>query len=202
MTKILFYSSLFILVFGNLLTSKWKTKYLWKSQPEFFLWTFRGFSKRKKKLKSSQNQIHFLRIKSCIKVVSCLVQWDLTSVMKFGIKVKCRIKFLKDFFPICCRAAFFRPEKINFKINEINRNTSIYFSLYNLQFTLIVSYQFHKFWNQHDWGRFPLFKRSAAIKNNSGKQEVLKYRKNWKGFFLKTWYKFVKNKIAYVIRCL
>ena len=52
------------------------------------------------------------------------------------IWIKCRIKVLKDLFPICCRAGFFRPEKINFKTNEVNRNTSIYFLLYNLQFTI------------------------------------------------------------------
>ena len=97
------------------------------------------------------------------------------------IWIKSRIKDLKDLFPICCRAWFFRPEKINFKINEINRNTSIYFSLYNLQFTFVVSYEFHKFWNQHEGERFLLFKRGAAIKIYSGKLEVLKYRKNWKG---------------------
>ena len=85
------------------------------------------------------------------------------------IWIKCRIKVLKDLFPICCRAGFFRPEKINFKINEINCNTSIYFSLYNLQFALVLSYEIHKFWNQHDGGRFLLFKRIAAIKIYSGK---------------------------------
>ena len=70
--------------------------------------------------------------------------------MRFNIRceiwIKCRIKNL---FPICCRAGFFRREKINFKINEINRNTSIYFSLYNLQFTLVVNNEIDKFWNQH-----------------------------------------------------
>ena len=52
------------------------------------------------------------------------------------IAIKCHVKVLKDLFPICCRAGFFRPEKINFKTNEVNRNTSIYFLLYNLQFTI------------------------------------------------------------------
>ena len=85
------------------------------------------------------------------------------------IWIKYRIKVLEDLFPICCGAGFFGPEKINFKINEINRSTSIYFSLYNLQFTLVVSYEIHKFWNQHNMGRFLLFKRSAAITIYSGK---------------------------------
>ena len=80
------------------------------------------------------------------------------------IWIKCYIKVSKDLFPLCCWAGFLRPEKINFKINEINRNTIIYFSLYNLQFTLVVSYEIHKFWNQHDRESFLLFKRSAAIK--------------------------------------
>ena len=82
-----------------------------------------------------------------------------TSSMRFNICceiwIKCRINVLKDLFPICCRARFFRPEKINFKFNEINRNTSIFFSLYNLQFT-VVSYEMYKFWNQHDGGSFLL----------------------------------------------
>ena len=122
---------------------------------------------------------------SSVRFTSCCEIW-----------IKCRIKVLKDLFPICCRAGFFRPEKINFKINEINRNTSIYFSLYNLQFTLVVSYEIRKFWNQHDGGRFLLFKRSAAINIYSRNKEVLKYRKNWKGF-LKAHYKLVK-KFVYV----
>ena len=86
----------------------------------------------------------------------------------YEIWIKCRIKVLKDWFPICCRAEFFHPEKINFKINEINRITSIYFLFSNSQFTLVVSYEIHKFWNQHDGEKFLLFKRSAAIKIHSG----------------------------------
>ena len=87
----------------------------------------------------------------------------------YEIWIKYRIKVLKDLFPIWCRAEFFCPEKINFKINEINRITSIYFLLYSSQFTLVVSYEIHKFWNRHDGGRFLLFKRSTAIKIHSGK---------------------------------
>ena len=123
-----------------------------------FCFEHSGGSVREKTLKSSQNKIHFLWIKSCVKVVNCLVQGDLTSVW-----IKCRIKALKYLFPICCRTWCFRPVKINFKINEINRNTSIYFSLYNLQFTLLLSYEIHKFWNQHDGERFLLFRRSVAL---------------------------------------
>ena len=67
-----------------------------------------------------------------------------TSSVRFNICCeiwnKYRTDVWKDLFPICCRARFFRPEKNNFKINEINRNTSIFFSLYNLQFT-VVSYE-------------------------------------------------------------
>ena len=107
--------------------------------------------------------------------------------MRFNIYceiwIKCPIKVLKDLFLICCRAGFFCPEKIN----EINFNTSIYFSLYNLQFRLVVSYEIYKFWNQHDGRRFiPESKKSQNIERIE------------KAFFLKAWYKFVK-KIASVI---
>ena len=58
--------------------------------------------------------------------------------MRFNINCKkVNIKVLKHLLPNCCHEKD-RPEKISFKIKEIKRNASIYFFLYNSQFTSIM----------------------------------------------------------------
>ena len=61
-------------------------KYL-NSHPEYFDFNIQGVQWNKS-LKSSQNEIHFLPIKSCIMYAfNCLVWWDLRLVVKFGSNV-------------------------------------------------------------------------------------------------------------------
>ena len=75
-----------------------------------FCFEHSGGSVREKILKSSQNKIHFLQIRSCVKVFSCLVQWDLTSVVKFESNVA-----LKIYFQFAAELDFFVVKKLTSK---------------------------------------------------------------------------------------
>ena len=58
------------------------------------------------------------------------------------IRIKCHVKVLKYLLPTCCQEKI-RPEKSSFKFNEIKRIASVYFFLFNSQFTLVMGYEIH-----------------------------------------------------------
>ena len=76
-----------------------------------------------------------------------------------------------------CYQEKIRPEKICFKINEIQCIASIYFFLYNLQFTLFIVKEFTNL-EINMTGEFLLFKKNSAIKGYS--MRVLKISKELK----------------------
>ena len=91
--QIFFYSSLFFFRFSEIFLQASEKQNIYRSHNPNFSFERSGSSVREKILKSSQNKIHLLQIRSCVKVVSCLVQWDLISVVKFESDVSLKICF-------------------------------------------------------------------------------------------------------------
>ena len=85
-----FSTLLFLFGFSEIFLQASEKQNIYRNFNPNFCFEFAGGSvrgKNKKTLKSSQNKIHLLRMKSCVKVVTCLVQWDLPAVVKFESNV-------------------------------------------------------------------------------------------------------------------